>query len=69
VLSDTDLKFLVQGIELKLKHVSAMGAYGWNRICETVAAEWLEDISKNQVFVFPCMPVPLGMYAFVSMNV
>ncbi|KAL6631366.1 hypothetical protein ACP70R_028216 [Stipagrostis hirtigluma subsp. patula] len=38
-----------KGIDLKLKHVSAMGVYGWNSICETIAAEWLEDISKNQV--------------------
>jgi autophagy-related protein 2 len=43
----------VQGIDLKLKNVSAMGVYGWNSICETVAAEWLEDISKNQVLIFP----------------
>ena len=47
------MKFLVQGIDLKLKHVSAMGVYGWNSICETVGAEWLEDISKNQVHIFP----------------
>ncbi|WVZ55572.1 hypothetical protein U9M48_006213 [Paspalum notatum var. saurae] len=26
-----------------------MGVYGWNSIGDTVAAEWLEDISKNQV--------------------
>ena len=39
----------LKGIDLKLKHVSAMGLYGWNSICETVGAEWLEDISKNQV--------------------
>ncbi|AQK83599.1 autophagy-related protein 2 isoform X1 [Zea mays] len=38
-----------KGIDLKLKHVSAMGIYGWNSIGDTVAAEWLEDISKNQV--------------------
>lgn len=38
-----------KGIDLNLKHVSAMGVYGWSSICETVAAEWLEDISKNQV--------------------
>ncbi|CAN6201834.1 unnamed protein product [Urochloa humidicola] len=38
-----------KGIDLKLKHVSAIGVYGWNSICDTVAAEWLEDISKNQV--------------------
>ncbi|CAD6339580.1 unnamed protein product [Miscanthus lutarioriparius] len=37
-----------KGIDLKLKHVSAMGVYGWNSIGDTVAAEWLEDISKNQ---------------------
>lgn len=46
LINDADLKFLVQGIDLKLKHVSAMGVYGWNSICETVATEWLEDISK-----------------------
>jgi hypothetical protein len=68
LFNDTDLKFLVQRIDLKLKHVSAMGVYGWNSICETVVAEWLEDISKNLVFVFPCMPVTLNMYAFVSTN-
>ncbi|CAM0878979.1 unnamed protein product [Alopecurus aequalis] len=38
-----------KGINLKLKNVCAMGVYGWNSICEIVAAEWLEDISKNQV--------------------
>uniref|UniRef100_J3MD50 Autophagy-related protein 2 n=1 Tax=Oryza brachyantha TaxID=4533 RepID=J3MD50_ORYBR len=38
-----------KGINLKLKQVSAMGVYGFNNICEIVAAEWLEDISKNQV--------------------
>ncbi|KAF0904085.1 hypothetical protein E2562_031761 [Oryza meyeriana var. granulata] len=38
-----------KGIDLKLKQVSAMGVYGFNNICEIVAAEWLEDISKNQV--------------------
>lgn len=64
LINDADLKFLVQGIDLKLKHVSAMGVYGWNSICETVATEWLEDISKNQVLVFPYMPVPFDMYAF-----
>lgn len=46
-------KFAVQGIDLKLKQVSAMGVYGFNNICEIVAAEWLEDISKNQVLIFP----------------
>jgi autophagy-related protein 2 len=42
-----------KGIDLKLKQVSAMGVYGFNNICEIVAAEWLEDISKNQVLIFP----------------
>lgn len=41
-----------KGVDLKLKHVSAMGVYGWNSIGDTVAAEWLEDISKNQVHKF-----------------
>ncbi|GJN00075.1 hypothetical protein PR202_ga17230 [Eleusine coracana subsp. coracana] len=57
-----------KGIDLKLKHVSAMGVYGWNSICETVAAEWLEDISKNQVLVLPCLPLPLDMYAFIHVH-
>ncbi|XP_072952830.1 autophagy-related protein 2 [Typha angustifolia] len=38
-----------KGIDLQLKHVSAVGVYGWRSICETVAGEWLEDISHNQV--------------------
>jgi len=63
-----DIKFDEQGIDLKLKHVSAMGVYGWNSICDTVAAEWLEDISKNQVLAYPCAPVLLDMYALVCTN-
>jgi autophagy-related protein 2 len=51
------MRFLAQGIDLKLKHVSAMGVYGWSSIGDTVAAEWLEDISKNQVLISPCAPV------------
>lgn len=38
-----------KGIELELKHVHAVGVYGWNGVCETIAREWLEDISQNQV--------------------
>uniref|UniRef100_A0A0D9WP46 Autophagy-related protein 2 n=1 Tax=Leersia perrieri TaxID=77586 RepID=A0A0D9WP46_9ORYZ len=38
-----------KGIDLQLKQVSAMGVYGFNNICELIAAEWLEDISNNQV--------------------
>ena len=63
-----DIKFDEQGIDLKLKHVSAMGVYGWNSICDTVAAEWLEDISKNQVLAYPCAPVLLDMYALACTN-
>jgi hypothetical protein len=62
------MKFVEQGIDLKLKHVSAMGVYGWNSICDTVAAEWLEDISKNQVLVYPCVPVLSVMYACACKN-
>ncbi|XP_078159359.1 autophagy 2 [Carex rostrata] len=40
---------LWKGIDLKLKSVSAVGVFGWGSICETVLAEWLEDISHNQV--------------------
>jgi hypothetical protein len=42
-----------------------MGVYGWNSICETVAAEWLEDISKNQVLISPCTTVHLDMLVVV----
>lgn len=40
---------LMQGIELQLKHVHAVGIYGWGSVCETIIGEWLEDISQNQV--------------------
>eukprot|EP00268_Persea_americana_P033736 TRINITY_DN33367_c0_g1_i1.p1 TRINITY_DN33367_c0_g1~~TRINITY_DN33367_c0_g1_i1.p1 ORF type:complete len:2069 (+),score=417.13 TRINITY_DN33367_c0_g1_i1:91-6297(+) len=39
----------LKGIELELKHVHAVGVYGWSNVCETVIGEWLEDISRNQV--------------------
>ena len=39
----------MQGVELHLKHVQAVGVYGWGSVCETVVGEWLEDISHNQV--------------------
>ncbi|ERM97144.1 autophagy-related protein 2 isoform X1 [Amborella trichopoda] len=38
-----------KGIDLQLKHVHAVGLYGWASVCETVFGEWLEDISHNQV--------------------
>ncbi|RZC48420.1 hypothetical protein C5167_016847 [Papaver somniferum] len=38
-----------KGIELELKHVHAVGIYGWGSVCETIAGEWLEDISHNQI--------------------
>nr|XP_010932621.1 autophagy-related protein 2 isoform X1 [Elaeis guineensis] len=41
-----------KGIDLHLKHVCAVGVYGWSSICETVFGEWLEDISRNQVHKF-----------------
>lgn len=39
----------MQGVELELKHVHAVGLYGWGSVCETIMGEWLEDISQNQV--------------------
>ena len=42
---------LMQGVELQLKHVHAVGIYGWGSVCETIIGEWLEDISQNQVLV------------------
>ncbi|XP_042482535.1 autophagy-related protein 2 [Macadamia integrifolia] len=41
-----------KGIELHLKHVHAVGVYGWNRVSETILGEWLEDISQNQIHKF-----------------
>nr|DAD41239.1 TPA_asm: hypothetical protein HUJ06_015562 [Nelumbo nucifera] len=38
-----------KGIELQLKHVHAVGVYGWSSVCETIAGAWLEDISQTQV--------------------
>ncbi|KAF8406332.1 hypothetical protein HHK36_008419 [Tetracentron sinense] len=38
-----------KGVELQLKHVHAVGVYGWSSVCETIVGEWLEDISKNQI--------------------
>ncbi|KAE9447189.1 hypothetical protein C3L33_20913, partial [Rhododendron williamsianum] len=39
-----------KGVELQLKHVHAVGVYGWGSVCETIIGEWLEDISQNQVY-------------------
>lgn len=41
----------MQGVELQLRHVRAVGVYGWSSVFETIIGEWLEDISKNQVIV------------------
>nr|XP_043627470.1 autophagy-related protein 2 isoform X2 [Erigeron canadensis] len=41
--------FQWKGVELKLKHVQAVGVYGWSSVCETIIGEWLEDISQNQI--------------------
>ncbi|XP_065870946.1 autophagy-related protein 2 isoform X2 [Euphorbia lathyris] len=38
-----------KGVELQLKHVHAVGVYGWGTVCETIVGEWLEDISQNQI--------------------
>ncbi|KAF3435392.1 hypothetical protein FNV43_RR22481 [Rhamnella rubrinervis] len=38
-----------KGVELQLKHVRAVGIYGWGSVCETIIGEWLEDISQNQI--------------------
>ncbi|PHU10410.1 hypothetical protein BC332_22270 [Capsicum chinense] len=38
-----------KGVDLHLKHVQALGVYGWSGICEVIIGEWLEDISQNQI--------------------
>lgn len=42
----------MQGVELQLKHVHAVGVYGWGSVCESIIGEWLEDISQNQVLFY-----------------
>lgn len=42
----------MQGVDLHLKHVQALGVYGWSGVCEIIIGEWLEDISQNQVCIF-----------------
>ncbi|KVI01947.1 Autophagy-related, C-terminal [Cynara cardunculus var. scolymus] len=41
--------FQWKGVELQLKHVQAVGVYGWGNVGETIVGEWLEDISQNQI--------------------
>ncbi|KAE8668110.1 B3 domain-containing protein [Hibiscus syriacus] len=43
-----------KGIELELKHVHAVGVYGWGSVCETIIGQWLEDISQNQIHKVLC---------------
>ncbi|KAK1258092.1 hypothetical protein QJS04_geneDACA012280 [Acorus gramineus] len=38
-----------KGVELRLKHVHSVGVYGWSNVCETIAGEWLEDVSHSQI--------------------
>ncbi|XP_050365139.1 autophagy-related protein 2 isoform X2 [Argentina anserina] len=38
-----------KGVELQLKHVHAVGIYGWGSVGETIIGEWLEEISQNQI--------------------
>ncbi|KAJ0983593.1 hypothetical protein J5N97_011848 [Dioscorea zingiberensis] len=59
--------YFLQGIDLQLKHVCAVGVYGWNSICETVAGQWLEDISHNQVHkLLKGLPPIRSLYAVSS---
>ncbi|KAJ7002352.1 hypothetical protein NC653_012415 [Populus alba x Populus x berolinensis] len=41
------------GVELQLKHVHAVGVYGWGSVCETIIGEWLVEISQNQNVLSP----------------
>ncbi|KAK8626857.1 hypothetical protein V6N13_134487 [Hibiscus sabdariffa] len=43
-----------KGIEVELKHVHAVGVYGWGNVCETIIGEWLEDISQHQIHKVLC---------------
>ncbi|KAJ6936770.1 hypothetical protein NC652_011455 [Populus alba x Populus x berolinensis] len=38
-----------KGVELQLKHVHAVGVYGWGSVCETIIGDWLVEISQNQI--------------------
>ncbi|XP_022746308.1 autophagy-related protein 2-like [Durio zibethinus] len=49
-----------KGVELELKHVHAVGVYGWAGVCETIIGEWLKDISQNQIHKVLCGLSPVG---------
>ncbi|ONK66112.1 uncharacterized protein A4U43_C06F4270 [Asparagus officinalis] len=55
-----------KGIELHLKHVCAVGLYGWGSVCETVFGQWLEDISHNQVHKLLKGIAPVRSFVSVS---
>ncbi|KAI5076002.1 hypothetical protein GOP47_0008067 [Adiantum capillus-veneris] len=38
-----------KGIELELKHVRTTAVRGWETLSSIVVAEWMEDISQNQI--------------------
>ncbi|XP_022725387.1 autophagy-related protein 2-like isoform X2 [Durio zibethinus] len=53
-----------KGVELELKHVHAVGVYGWGSVCETIIGEWLEDISQNQIHkVLRGLPTVRSLFA------
>ena len=54
----------MQGVELQLKHVHAVGVYGWGSVCETIIGEWLVEISQNQVLVTFSMCIENFMVIF-----
>ncbi|XP_034927983.1 autophagy-related protein 2 isoform X1 [Populus alba] len=56
-----------KGVELQLKHVHAVGVYGWGSVCETIIGEWLVEISRNQMHkIFRGLPTVRSLVAVGS---
>ncbi|KAJ6692541.1 AUTOPHAGY-RELATED 2 ISOFORM A [Salix purpurea] len=66
-----------KAVELQLKHVHAVGVYGWGSVCEIIIGEWLVEISQNQMHkilrglptIRSLIAVGSGAAKFVSMPV
>jgi len=41
--------FVLEGMELVLRHVKLSGVDGWGGLCENVMMSWVNDISRHQI--------------------
>ena len=59
----------MQGVVLHLKHVEAAGIYGWDNVCETIAGDWLEDISQHQVAWFSLVSITKNCIVILAFGI